>query len=126
MNQRETAYRLMASSQIACREGRFPTTAALKNLLEQGFCELTAGGYFMATAATPLAMLYRPDIDSAERLVRERKVSHGDASKPVKVSMARLTKKGFAARGDYGWKPTEKLMNAINCWYESKKGGCGE
>lgn len=63
----------------------------------------------------------RPDIDSAERLVRERKVNHSDASKPVKVSIARLVKKCFAARGDYEWEPTEKLMNDINCWYEARE-----
>lgn len=119
MKRREAAQWLM-SGQIACRPDGYPTTAPLKNLLEQGFCEFK-DGYFVATAATPLAMLYRPDINSAERL-REGKVNHGDASKLVKLSMARLIKKGFATRGDYEWEPTEKLIEAIGCWRKAKEG----
>jgi hypothetical protein len=123
MNKREMARKLMAR-QIACRPDGYPTTSPLKNLLELGFCELK-DGYFRATAATPLAMLYRTDIDSAERLAREGLVYHGDASKPVKVSMARLVNKGLATRGDCEWMPTEKLLAAVKCWHEAKGSGRG-
>lgn len=97
------------------------TASALHKLVEQGFCELD-GEFFRATVATPLAMLTPTQLICAQQLAKSGEIGFDSVPNAQKAHMDKLVENGLAIKYGNAWKPTQKLIEAIEYWRKAKDG----
>jgi hypothetical protein len=86
--------------------------------LKRGFYE------YVATAATPLALLTKTQFFCAQQLAKSGEIGFDTVPKAQRAHMAKLIENGWAGwRSVFVgrvWVPTPKLIEAIECWRAAK------
>lgn len=77
---------------------------------------------YVATAATPLALLTNAQFLCAQQLAGNIEIGFDAVPKAQKAHMAKLVDNGWATMDKHGsaWKATQKLIAAIECWRIAK------
>jgi hypothetical protein len=141
MRRIEAIEELMMASSGVVKDNIKKYDEPFDKLVNEGFVvvrerPLKRGFYaYVATAATPLALLTKTQFLCAQQLAKSGEIWFNAAPKAQKKHMDKLVENGWAGwRSSQPpaqfvgrvWVPTPKLIEAIDCWRKAKGGGNGK
>lgn len=123
MAKKDTVGLLVQQKKISTGDLSIKTEKELFLMVDKGFAAFDNDkSEFVATEATPLAMLTPKQFTCVQQLARDCEIAFDYVPKAQKAHMAKLIESGWAMMDKHGsaWKATRRLIEAIGCWQKAK------